>query len=424
MTGNNINSNIQRLNYKFAFTSLCVIFFLFGFVTNMNGALIPHLQNVFTLTNAQSQLVNVAFFGAFFVFSIPAGYMMKKIGYKNGIITGLILIGIGCLLFYPAAGFLKYNIFLTALFILATGVVFLQVAVNPYATALGDPESASSRLSLAQGVNSVGSLLGPVFVAALIIKEAFETPMAGAEAVKIPYVGIAAFSIIIALIVKILKLPAIREEEEISKVKEGVKTRSSVWAYKHLIFGTVGILLYVGTEVSVASFLIRYLGLSEIRGLSEANAAIFLSVYWGSIMVGRFIGVGVLKKYKVGNVLAVSALAAIGMILISISTGGYVAMWSIILVGFFHSIMWPAIFGSSVEDLGKFTKQGSGILCSAIVGGAIIPIALGSVVDVFSVENAQGVLEATNQSFQWAFGLLLIAYLYMVFFGLKGSKLR
>lgn len=396
-------------NYAGTLAIMTSLFFMWGFITEMNDILIPHFKTMFTLNYTQAALVQLSFFTAYLVFSIPSGYAVEKMGYKKGIIVGLLIMAAACLMFYPAAGMRSYPLFLIALFILASGITVLQVAANPYVAILGKPKTAASRLSLAQAVNSVGHTTAPYIGALLILSAAAKTTQsAEANAVQVPYLALAAILFIIAVIFVILKLPAI---EASSATTENMNVKfdeihSSPWQYRHLVLGAVGIFIYVGAEVTIGSFLVNYFSQPFIAGLSESQAGKFVSFYWGSAMVGRFIGSAVQRKVKPSLVLSLNAVMAALLVVLSMLTTGYFAMWTIILVGFFNSIMFPTIFTLAIGGLGRHTGRASGILCSAIVGGAVIPVLQGFAAD--------------NIGIHLAFFIPAVCYLYIVYYGLRG----
>ena len=402
---NSVNSNN---NHTFALVSLTSLFFMWGFITCLNDILIPHLKAIFDLSYTQSMLVQFCFFGAYFLVSLPAGKVVKKLGYQKGIVIGLVIAAIGCLLFYPAASFHSYNFFLLALFVLASGITVLQVSANPYVTLLGPQKSASSRLNMTQAFNSLGTTIAPYLGALLILNEAASSmsETASADSVKVPYLILTAMLLILAAIFSYIKLPHIASAE----AEKDEKIEGSAWQYRHLVLGAVGIFVYVGAEVSIGSFLVNFLGEPHIAGLEETEAAKYLTYYWGGAMFGRFLGAAVMQKVDAGKVLCFSAMVAVLLIITAIISEGSVAMWAILLVGIFNSIMFPTIFSLAVNGLGKHTSQGAGILCLAIVGGAIIPL-------------AQGVL-ADSLSVQLAFILPVFCYLYIAFYGVKGSKVN
>ncbi|MEE2029810.1 L-fucose-proton symporter [Shewanella oneidensis] len=348
--------------------------------------------------------------------SIPAGQLVKRLGYQKGIVTGLVIASIGCVLFYPAASFATYGLFLGALFVLASGITILQVAANPYVNALGSVETASSRLNLTQAFNSLGTTVAPFFGSMLILSVAAsvssELAQANAEAevVKLPYLLLAAALAVLAIIFAKLDLPVIREHTEGASGE--VQThlgKTSALQSTHLVLGAVGIFVYVGAEVSIGSFLVNFLGEAHIVGMPEEQAAHYIAYYWGGAMVGRFIGSAVMQKIPAGTVLAFNAFMAALLVLVAMTTSGSVAMWAILGVGLFNSIMFPTIFSLALRDLGPHTSQGSGILCLAIVGGAIVPL-------------LQGVL-ADNLGIQLAFILPVVCYGFILFYGAKGSKM-
>ncbi|WP_321309091.1 sugar MFS transporter [Marinifilum fragile] len=389
------------MNYKGALALLTSLFFMWGFLTCMNDILIPHLKGLFDLSITQAMLVQFTFFGAYFLMSLPAGWIIGKIGYKMGIVTGLTIAGIGAAMFFPAANFLSYGFFLFALFVLASGIVVLQVAANPYVAELGTPETASSRLNLTQGFNSLGTTVAPIFGAWLILDNTATDNVGKAEAVQMPYVGLALALIVIAVIFAFVKLPRIQDAEE-------EKAEGSAWKFRHLVLGAIGIFTYVGAEVAIGSALVMYFGDEGLHLFGEAEAATYVSVFWGGAMVGRFIGSAVMQKISAAKVLAFNSVLVVALILISMMTSGYVALWSIVLVGLFNSIMFPTIFTLAIDGLGKHTSQGSGILCLAIVGGAVVPMIMGILADSFGLANS--------------FVVAILCYAYILYYALKGHK--
>jgi len=414
---NNTSSVGSNQNYNTALYSLMVLFFMMGFITCLNDILVPYLKQVFKLSYTQASLIQFCFFSAYAIMSIPSSKVIEKIGYKKAMISGFVVAAAGCLLFFPAVSLHSYAVFLFALFVLATGIVLLQVAGNPYVAVLGDPESSSARLTFAQALNSVGTFLAPYFGGYFILSALSHT---SAEAVKIPYIGLAATLIIIAFILSRISLPNITSNSEESSVEEVADTtKKSAWDYPHLVFGVIAIFTYVGGEVAIGSYLINYFKQPEIAGLTEVTGAVFVSLYWGGAMVGRFLGSALLSKFKPGLVLAVFAILAISMILVSVNTTGELAKWSIISVGFFNSIMFPTIFTLAIKGLGKYTTQASGFLSTAIVGGAIIPVAFGAIVDYYMNHDQS---EAT--SLRFALILPMICYAYIAWFGFKGHQTK
>ena len=409
---------------------LTSLFFMWGFITCLNDIIIPHLKSVFELNYAKAMLIQFAFFTAYFVVSLPSGAIVNRLGYKNGIIIGLITAGVGCLAFYPAAGARSYPMFLSALFILAAGITLLQVAANPFVAVLGKPETASSRLTLTQAINSVGTTIAPVFGSILILGNTVKSPAelalmapaaveayraTEASSVQTPYIGLAVALMVLAGAIALFKLPKIDAatggEQAGSGAGGDTHEGTSAWSYPPLLFGAVGIFVYVGAEVAIGSFLVNYFKEPAIGGLSEAQGARYVSFYWGGAMIGRFVGsLLTLRVFKPGRVLAVHAFVAAALVVMTMLASGSVAMWSIIAVGLFNSIMFPTIFTLGIDGLGKHTGQGSGILCMAIVGGALIPVVQGGLADAIGIHHC--------------FIIPALCYLYIAWYGLKGHRRR
>jgi FHS family L-fucose permease-like MFS transporter len=382
---------------------------MFGFLTCLNDTLIPHLKGLFDLSYFQAALVQFCFFAAYFLISIPAGKILETFGYKNGMMIGLMIAGFGCLLFYPAASFQSYAFFLAGLFILASGITVIQVSANPYVAVLGPAETSSSRLNLVQAFNSLGTTLAPLFGAKLILSTLQnEDRVARAAAVQMPYIGLGLTLFALATFVYFAKLPAISPEGGDESVPTQHSTYSSAWGAPHLVLGAIGIFLYVGAEVSIGSFLVNFLGEPHILSLPEEQAGHYVAFYWGAAMVGRFIGSGILQKTDAGRVLGIYAMIATTLVIATLINHGKIAMFTILSVGFFNSIMFPNIFTLSIKNLGKHTAQGSGILCAAIVGGAIVPLMQGALADAIGIHRS--------------FILPIFCYLYIAFYGFKGSK--
>ena len=482
-TANVKSSSNGNANYGPALIVLTSLFFMWGFITCLNDILIPHLKAIFELNYTQVMLVQFTFFTAYAIVSLPSGMLVEKIGYKPGIILGLLTAAIGTALFYPAAGYRSYEIFLLALFVLASGITLLQVAANPYVAILGKPETASSRLNLSQAFNSLGTTIAPIFGSILILSiavkgadelakmsttdvEAYK--LIEASSVQTPYLILTGMLVAIAIIFALFKLPKIEaatQSAENGKTVNHDDNHKSAWAYKHLVLGAVAIFVYVGGEVAIGSFLVNYF--KELVNMPEAEAGTYVALYWGGAMIGRFFGsitlsemtdtkkkniyaalvfvlalvlaLYVTKEYqnftslslsglgktltflglvavnfiafnlgkqKPGRTLAILALCAASLVVISMLTNGQFAMWSILAVGLFNSIMFPTIFTLAIAGLGKHTGQGSGILFTAIVGGAIIPV-------------LQGVF-ADNIGIHHAFILPVLCYMYIAFYGMKG----
>ena len=400
----------SQQNHTPALVVLTTLFFMMGFITCMNDILIPHLKDIFELTYVQAMLIQFCFFTAYAIMSIPMGYFVGKIGYKNGVIGGFVLTAIGCLLFYPAAGSHSYATFLGALFILASGVTLLQVAGNPYVTLLSKPGKESATLTLVQAFNSLGTTIAPQIGAFLILADATQTVSKAEQisSVQIPYLGLAGLLIILAVFVKMIRLPDANKiaEEESEHNHDG---KHSVWQYRHLIFGAAGIFCYVGAEVSIGSLLVNVLG--YLKGMDHSSAAKYLSFYWGGAMVGRFLGSAIMAKIAPNRYLAFNATAAVALLGVAMLAGkasADIAMWALLAIGFFNSIMFPTIFSLATKGLGRFTSSASGVLCTAIVGGAIVPVVQGWVAD--------------TQGLMISFVVSAICYVYIVFFAIKGYK--
>ena len=400
----------SQQNHTPALVVLTTLFFMMGFITCMNDILIPHLQKIFTLTNVQAMLVQFCFFTAYAIMSIPMGHLVGKIGYKNGVIGGFLLTAVGCLLFYPAADSQSYPTFLGALFILASGVTLLQVAGNPYVTLLAKPGKESATLTLVQAFNSLGTTIAPKIGSLLIFTDAAQKASKAEQiaSVQIPYLGLAGFLILLAVFVKMIRLPDARKIA-VEESEHNYDGKSSVWQYKHLVFGVVGIFCYVGAEVSIGSFMVNILGF--LKGLSHAEGAKLLSYYWGGAMVGRFLGSAVMARVAPNRYLAFNASVATALLVIAIMVGkgnADIAMWALIAIGFFNSIMFPTIFSLATKNLGKFTNSTSGFLCTAIVGGALIPVLQGKIADDYGM--------------MISYVAPAVCYLYIFFFALKGYK--
>ena len=427
-------------SYAKAFYLLTSLFFMWGLITVLVDSLIPRLREIFEFSYFEAGLVQFAFFIAYGLISIPAGNLLHHIGYKKGIMLGLGIMGLGCLLFLPAASLRMFPLFLLGYFTLASGMTILQVAANPYVTVLGDPKEASSRLNLSQAFNSLGTTIAPalgaVFILSDHIKSSEEINLLDetsrevyfsneASAVQMPFLILAFALLILAFIVKKANLPQLLNTAAHTNYGMALKD-------KKLRLGAVGIFLYVGAEVAIGSYLVNYfldMNLAEVIRNNDAmiwvvslfqsgnladidNKAIvgtFVMFYWGGAMIGRFVGSFLTKVFNPNRILSLFAILAIGFILISMSTTGLVAMWSILAVGLFNSIMFPTIFSIAIEDLGDLKPLGSGILCTAIAGGAFIPPLYGYFTDI--------------SGFKTAFILLILCYGYILFYGRVTSVL-
>lgn len=387
--------------YKKAIGSLSTLFFMMGFITCLNDILVPYLKEVFDLNFGQAALIQFCFFGAYGLTSIPSSQLIERIGYHKGMVLGFGITALGCLLFFPAVSLNVYSLFLFALFVLASGIVLLQVAANPYVSVLGPSETASSRLTMVQAFNSFGTFLAPFFGSYFILRSLENSSDAGA--VRYPYLLIALVLIAIAVLLSRLHLPEI--------AKEGSENASwgQVLKRKGLILGMVGIFCYVGAEVAIGSFLVNYI--IEITPMPETEAATLVAIYWGGAMAGRFLGIFTLREFSPGKVLSVHAMLAVSLVLISISSQGLISIYSMILVGLCNSIMFPTIFTFGIKDLKNGEEQrGSGLLATAILGGAVIPVVTGKLADKYGL--------------RLAFLLSVFCYAYIAFLGLKNNKTK
>jgi FHS family L-fucose permease-like MFS transporter len=404
------------------------LFFLWGFLTSLNDVIIPHLKSIFELTYAQAMLVQFAFFSSYFVFALPAGKFVEWIGYKRAMVAGLIIMAAGALLFLPAAAVASFPLFLTALVVLAAGITILQVAANPYVVNLGPENTASARLNFSQAFNSLGTTLAPHFGGVLILgaatltvaklhtlspeaQQAYRTTQA--SSVRLPYLGLGITLLVLAIVLALLKMPAMSTNAHTQDFRPGAFDASypdaSIWTHKWLLLGALAIFVYVGAEVSIGSFLINYFGLPRIGALTEQKAANYVTYYWGGAMVGRFIGSWVLQRMRSGIALGLAATVATLLVLTSMTTHGNVAMWSIIAVGLFNSIMFPTIFALGLFNLGALTSKGSSIMVMAIVGGALLPVLQGRIADSIGIQHA--------------FFIPVLCYLYIAIYGFAARNL-
>jgi FHS family L-fucose permease-like MFS transporter len=392
----------RSTSYRGAFALMTLLFFIWGGIVSLNDILIPHFKGLFTMDYTETMLIQFCFFGAYFMMAIPASMLIERIGYKKGISAGLLTIGLGALLFLPASWAISYPLFLFGLFTMATGCVILQVVANPYVIILGPPETASSRLNLAQGVNSLATTLAPL-LGGLFILGSYATPKEAAAAVEGPYVGLALFAFVIAGIFALLKLPQV-----ISPSTK--KLKINVLRFRQLRLGAIALMLYVGAEVAIGSFVVNFLGEPHIAGLEEKKAANYIALYWGGLMIGRFLGSAILRKVSAQKVLFISALAAVGLLVVTLTSNGWLAMWSMLAVGLFNSIMWSNIFALSIDGLGEYTNKASGILVMAPVGGAILPLLQGMLADIPEV------------GLHLSYVLPLVCYAFIGYYALHGYK--
>ncbi len=426
-------------SYRAALSIVTTLFFMWGSLTSLNDVLIPYAQRAFDLGIDASMLIQTAFFSAYFVFSVPSSKIIDWLGYRKAVVVGLLTMVIACLGFYPAAKIPSFPFFLAALIVLATGITILQVAANPYVAVLGKPQTASSRLNLTQAFNSLGTAVFPWVGAHIILARtattaAQNTAQQANSIVRLYVYFFAVVLFLLAIVFGVSKLPEIQSAEH----RIGEKVGDSLWKHPNLVFGAIGLFVYVGGEVAIGSSIANYLALPNIgrfqSDVAEAgaryhaalgDAARYISLYWLGAMVGRFIGSALLQKIKPSWLLAFNAIMAALLVTISVLTGGHVAMWSILAVGLFNSIMFPCIFTMGIAELGPLTGDGSGILNMAIVGGAIIPWVVGRVAvwinrtyypAMFQGETSWG------QGIHYALILATLCYLYILFFALSGSK--
>ncbi len=396
---------------------LTTLFFLCGFLAALNDILIPHLKPIFRLNYAQVMLIQFSFFSAFLLFAGPSAKLIAHVGYKWTMVVGLLTMSAGAMLFLPAANAPSFGLFMCALTVLAGGITALQVAGNPYVSVLGPARTASSRLTLCQAFNSLGATIAPSFGGLLLLNSPLDPAalpsmtesalqayrLEQASQVKAPYIGIAVALLILAIAVSRAKLPSIRIEAPVPSRASG-----SVWKHRQLAFGVAAIFLAVGGEVAIGSFLVNYLTQEDIGGLTPKAAAVFVSLYWGGAMAGRFAGSGVMRIWPAPKVLGTAAIIVVTLVTTSIATSGAWAMWTILFVGFFNSIMFPTIFTLGIAGLGPLTARGSGILMAAAVGGAIIPVTQGAFADAMGIHLS--------------FLVPAICYAYVAFYGFEGSR--
>ncbi|MFT4545090.1 MAG: FHS family L-fucose permease-like MFS transporter [Bacteroidia bacterium] len=433
-------TDTTKTNYTRAFIVVTSLFFMWGFITVLVDSLIPRLKEIFELTYFQAGLVQFAFFMAYFFLSIPSGFILARIGYKKGMLLGLATMGVGCVLFWPAAELRIFEIFLLGYFVLAGGMTILQVAANPYVSVLGDARTASSRLNLSQAFNSVGTTIAPIIGAMFILSDNINSgdeigllPEAEklayyaseASAVQAPFVVLAFALLALAGLVAVVKLPDVLDTKHAGSYMKAM-------ANKRLMMGAVGIFVYVGAEVAIGSYLVSYfldmnmaeaiknndllssissslLNTSDLDSIdAKGIVGAFVTFYWGGAMIGRFVGAYLTSVLSPGKVLGGFATGAVLLILISMSASGLTAMISILAVGLFNSIMFPTIFTIAIEDLGDLKPQGSGILCTAIAGGAIIPPLYGYCTDL--------------AGFKLAMLLLIACYGYIFLYGITSKR--
>jgi MFS transporter, FHS family, L-fucose permease len=407
-------------HYGKALAIVTTLFFMWGFLTSLNDILVPHLKEIFDLNYAKAALVQFAFFFTYFVFALPSGKVVEWIGYKRTMVVGLFVMAAGAFLFVPAASVPSFPLFLTALVVLAAGVTMLQVAANPYVTVLGPARTASSRLNLTQAFNSLGTTIAPKFGSVLILSGIAYTaaqiqtmgPQAykqiQASSVKLPYIGIGVALVFLAVAIAILKLPRIQTTREFRPSGDPDKPLGTIWQHRHVWLGAIGIFTYVGAEVAIGSFLVNYFSQPNTGAMNVKTAAGLVSFYWGGAMVGRFIGSAVLQRVKTGPTVGVVAIIACMLVVTSMLSAGYVAVWTMLLVGLFNSIMFPSIFTLGLVGMGPLTGKASGLMVMAVVGGAIIP--------------EMEALLADRIGLHHAFILPALCYIFVAYYGFLGSR--
>ena len=392
-----------KQNYTIPLILMVSLYFGIGFITSLNDILVQHFKDLFNLSNKGALLVQFCFFFAYFVMSVPSGWIIGRIGYKKGISLSLAVIGLGLLLFLPASIVIFYPLFLFALFVVGSGLALLQVAINPYLGSLGPPETAASRINLGGFFNSLATTIAPKLGAVFIFIAAGATAAQLAQSVRTPYLILAVCAFAMSALVAFVHLPDVIEQAD-----KNLQSDGSAWRFSHLRLGALAIFFYVGAEVAIGSILISFLGQPSMGNLSHKDAATYVSYYWGGAGIGRLIGFFALQRIRAHRALAFVSLIASLLVVITLTAHGHIAMWAIVSCGLFNSIMWPCIFPLSLEGLGRFTSQGSGILVTMVVGGAVIPEIQGFLADRFG--------------YQPSFVIVLLCYLYILFFALKGHR--
>jgi len=416
-SGTHVPSGEGGGNYRPALTLLATLFFMWGFITVINNTLLPHLRSVFDLDYTQTTLIESVWFIAYFVASLPSAFLIERIGYQKSLVIGLLIMAAGALGMVLAASLPSYGVTLLMLFVIASGITLLQVAANPYVAVVGPPATASSRLTLVQALNSAGTMLAPLFGAYLIlgrsvggtVKEGtLLTPaqrLADAHSVVLPYVLVAIVLAVLAVVIARFPLPAMGSAT--SRVAKEERKHHSLWRHRNLVFGIPAIFIYLIAEIGVANLFVNFVSQPTIANLTHEQAGRYLTFLWGGMMVGRFVGSAIMQKVRAETVLAAFSIGAFVVMMITVFAHGPVAMWSLILVGLFHSIMFPTIFTLGIKGLGPLTEEGSGLLIMAIAGGALV-IVQGKIADTYGL--------------QWSFLLTAACELYVLFYALWGAK--
>ena len=398
-------------------TLLASLFFMWGFITVINNTLLPHLRSVFELNYTETTLIESVWFIAYFVASIPSAKLIERVGYQKSLVIGLLVMAAGSLGMMLAASLPSYGVTLAMLFIIASGITLLQVAANPYVAVVGKPETASSRLNLVQAMNSAGTMLAPLFGAYLILgrskggTSSADTilteaeRLADAQSVILPYGLVALVLIVLAIVIARFPLPAMGSATR--RLAREERKRHSLWTHRNLVFGIPAMFIYLIAEIGVANLFVNFVSQPDIANLTHEQGGRYLTLLWGGMMIGRFVGSALMQKIDAGKVLAGFSIGAFIVMMITVFTQGEVAMWSLILVGLFHSIMFPTIFTLGIKGLGPLTEEGSGLLIMAIAGGSLVVV--------------QGWL-ADNYGLQTSFLLTAACELYILFYALWGSR--
>lgn len=415
-------AQVGSTNYS-AMAMVTTLFFAWGFCTVLNDAVIPNLQSIFELSYLQASLIQLAFFGSYFLFALPAGKLVETFGYKTTMVIGLGTMCAGALLFVPAATAATYPFFLIAEVVLAAGVTILQVSANPYVTILGPPETASSRLNLTQAFNTLGDTVAPYVGGALILGKMAALPSAGhlqgaallsyrthqAASIKLPFIAIASATLVLALAIALYRFPRLEVTQDFRPVGLNLE-KDSLWNHRHLYLGALAIFIYVGAEVSIGSFMVKYFADPNILGLSLGSGAKLVTLYWAGMMVGRFIGSAVMRRIAANKLLMWSGCGAALLVFGSLLGSGHFAAVTILAVGLFNSIMFPTIFTLALAELGPLTGRGSGLLVQAIVGGAVFPMLMGSLADHYGIHHS--------------LLLPLLCYFFVVYYGWRGYRIQ
>ncbi|QAY75436.1 sugar MFS transporter [Sphingosinicella sp. BN140058] len=403
--------------YRAALTLLASLFFMWGFITVINNTLLPHLRSVFDLNYTQTTLIESVWFIAYFVAAIPSAKLIERIGYKKSLVIGLSVMAVGALGMTLAASIPSYGVTLAMLFVIAAGITLLQVAANPYVAVVGSPETASSRLNLVQAMNSAGTMLAPSFGAYLILGRSVSGTsregavlteaerLADAQSVILPYVLVAVTLVVLAVVIARFKLPDMGAQSR--RVAAEERKHHSLWRHRNLVFGVPAIFIYLIAEIGVANLFVNFVSQRDIANITHEQAGHYLTFLWGGMMVGRFLGSAIMQKIPAEKVLAAFSIGAFVVMLIATFAHGHVAMWALISVGLFHSIMFPTIFTLGIRGLGPLTEEGSGLLIMAIAGGALVIV--------------QGWL-ADRYGLQMSFLLTAVCELYVLFYALWGAK--